>query len=160
MFKSVSLISAAMLAAASMASPAAAQQLSPAPGTVTLTGILELQQSTTIQCTVTVVVSIDAAGVGTVTSATFAPPVSPLCGTIVTPANLPWTVTAINMNQVQISGIGARSILGNCSGTVVADVTQSGTTGTLNFSNEVIPGTPNDCTIVEGTLSGTFDIVP
>lgn len=156
MFKSLSLMSAAVLAAASLASPAAAQHLSPAPGVVTISGTLVLQQSTTLTCTGTFTVSIDAAGVGTITGGTFSPPSSPLCGALIRPSNFPWTVTATALDEVTITGIGATSILGSCAGDVEADVAG----GTITFSNEVIPGTPSNCTIVSGILSGPFSIVP
>ncbi|MBO6764311.1 hypothetical protein [Maricaulis sp.] len=119
------------------------------PGTTpTISGTLTLSQSTTIDCDVTVDLSISGSGVPTITSRSFSPGDWP-CGVLVNPTGT-WTITpGPGTNKVTLS-IGATSILGSCSGTVQADFNTA--TNTITFNNVSVPGTPNACT-VNGSLS-------
>ena len=65
-------------------------------------------------------------------------------------------VTLTGGTGISISGIGANSILGNCSGVVATTWTNPTTTPTVqpssvSFSNHSIPGSPSTCYIT-GTL--------
>lgn len=154
MLKRTSLISAAILLVGTTAAPALAQDFSfePAPGSSTLAGLLELEQSQEINCQTNVEVSINSSGDATVTSRTFSPGTPFLCGGIVNPAGT-WTVVPIALDMVRLT-VGASSILGSCSGTV--DVDWDNSAGELDFDNVIIPGTPDDCRI-DGILESSDD---
>lgn len=150
---SMVLVGTLALAMTALASPAMAQTFSPAPNTFMLTGVLNLQQSININCDVKINVSVDAAGVATVTSQSFSATsagTSPLCGTAVTPFGT-WTLTPNSPTQVT-STVGATSVLGTCVGAVLG--TWDNATSTLTFINAIVPGAPGPC-IVNGTLTSS-----
>ena len=142
-------VGALALAMTALASPAMAFKFAPAPNTFTLSGALTLSQSITIDCVVTINVSVDAAGVATVTGRTFSPG-SPLCGSVVQPFGT-WTVSPDSLTQITAT-VGATSILGQCVGAIVG--AWNNTTQTLTFTNASVPGAPNPCT-VNGTLTSS-----
>ena len=153
--KSAALSTGALaLAMMTVASPALASgpfKFHPAPNTFHLTGVLELQQSITIECDVKIDVSVDANGHASVTGRTFSntsPGTSPLCGGVVLPFGV-WTLNADSTTQVTAE-VGSSSILGQCFGDIVG--TWSNATSTLTFNSATVPGTPGDCT-VDGTLT-------
>jgi len=142
--KTLSIAAAAALGMAATAAPAMAAF--PPNTSLTLTGTLTLSQSVTIDCDVSVDISVDASGVPTITGRSFAPG-SFLCGGVVQPAGT-WDITLGPGPSAVTLTIGATSILGSCSDTVVAAL--SGTS--ITFNNVVVAGAPSNCT-VDGTLS-------
>ena len=144
--KTLSIAAAAALGMAATAAPAMAQF--PPNTTPTISGSLTLSQSITISCDVSVDLSVNGAGVVTVTGRSFSPG-SFLCGGVVAPSGT-WTVAyGPGTDEVTVS-VGASSILGSCFDTVVADFDNA--TNTLDFDNVTVSGTPSDCT-VDGSLS-------
>lgn len=158
MLKSASVLAAAVLAAAGFAGvgSAQAQTISPANTGFTLSGTLQLSQSTTVNCAVSLNGTTNVGGTGaSITSGSFAPG-DWQCGWLVSPSSFPWAVTLTGGTGISISGIGANSILGNCSGVVATTWTNPTTTPTVqpssvSFSNHSIPGSPSTCYIT-GTL--------
>ncbi|MDG2530939.1 protein activator of alkane oxidation PraB [Caulobacter endophyticus] len=160
MLKSASVLAAAVLAAAGLAGAAQAASISPAGASFSLVGPLQLSQSTTVVCDVTLSGSVDpSGGFATITGGAFAPG-DWQCGWLVVPSSFPWTVTptggGASGTELRIDGIGANSILGNCAGTVFVDwqnapPSPSGAT----FVNATIPGSPGTCYI-----TGRLDSYP
>lgn len=155
MIKSAAVLAAAAMGIAAVAPAAQAQVLTPNPTTFTLAGNLDLTQSLQVKCRTTLTVSVAAGGTtGSVTAASFAPANSSSwqCGTLVRPSGLPWTVSVGPGSTVTVTGIGATSILGTCSGTLSAPWT-NGAPSTVALSGS-IPGSPGGCSI-SGTLSAS-----
>jgi hypothetical protein len=157
MLKSASVLAAAVLAAAGFAGVGSAQAQTITAGTsFTLSGDLQLSQSTTVTCAVTLSGSTNAGGTSaTITSGSFAPG-DWQCGWLVAPSSFPWTVSLTGGTGISISGIGANSILGNCSGVVGTSWTNpvGSTPSSVSFSNHSIPGSPSTCYIT-GTLTSS-----
>jgi len=147
MLKSASILSAAVLAVAGLAGPAAAQSISPAGASFTLSGNLTLQQSTTVKCNVSLsgVVASDGKS-ARITSGSFSPGPDWQCGFLVNPSGFDWVITPNGGSSITITGIGASSILGSCNGTITTNWT-NGTPSSVSFAGSVIPGSPNNCTI-------------
>ncbi|KSB88888.1 protein activator of alkane oxidation PraB [Caulobacter vibrioides] len=158
MLKSASVLAAAVLAAAGFAGVGSAQaaSISPANTGFTLSGTLTLSQSTTVNCVVSLTGTTNAAGTAaTITSGSFSPG-DWQCGWLVSPSSFPWTVSLTGGTGISISGIGANSILGNCSGVVGTTWTNPvagppAQPSSVSFSNHSIPGSPSTCYIT-GTL--------
>jgi len=144
--KTLSIAAAAALGMAATAAPAMAQW---APNTTpTISGTLTLSQSITIDCDVSVDLSINGSGVPSITGRAFAPG-SFLCGGIVQPSGT-WDI-AYNPGLTSVTvTIGATSVLGSCFDTVIAGFASA--TNTVSFSSTVVAGTPSNCT-VDGSLS-------
>ena len=152
MLKSASILSAAVLAVAGLSSPAMAQSISPAGASFTLSGSLNLQQSTTVDCDVSLSGSVAADGKSaTITSGSFSAG-DWQCGFLVSPSGFPWTITPNGGSSVTIAGIGASSILGSCNGTIGA-TWNNGAPSSVTISAS-IPGSPNTCNI-NGTLTSS-----
>lgn len=154
MLKSASILSAAVLAVAGLSAPAAASAATISPsGAFTLTGTLTLQQSTTVNCDVTLNGTVAAGGASaTITSGSFAPG-DWQCGWLISPTGFNWTITPNGGTSITITGIGATSILGSCSGNITTNWT-NGSPGSVTFTGATIPGSPGTCTIT-GTLKST-----
>lgn len=113
---SAAVLSVALLGAAGHAS---AQVNSPT-GTFQVRGNLTMSQSTTRVCDVTLNITMTGpvATTGQVTSATFAPG-QVGCGFPISPRNIPWTVTYVGPNAIQITGVAANTLFGYCDNGVI-----------------------------------------
>lgn len=165
MLKSASaLVATLLLATAGFASTASAANFSPNPvSSVNLTGVLTLRQTTTVNCNSSFTGSIASGGAsGSISSGSFGPGVDFACGLFVFPSGFSWTITPSTsggVDYVTITGIGATSIAGSCSGSITGvwdDATHS-----VTFNNAVIGGSPSNC-YVTGTLTAdqALTIVP
>lgn len=161
MLKSASALAATLLlATAGFASTASAQVFSGGSGAVNLTGVLNLSQTTIVDCNSSFSGNIATGGAsGTVTGGSFGPGPDFVCGIFVFPSGFNWTLTPSTsggVDYVTISGIGATSIAGNCSGSITGvwdDATHS-----VTFANAMIPGSPSAC-YVTGTLTADKPLV-
>ena len=137
------------LAVTAIATPAAAAnwKFAPAPSTFKLSGTLNLEQTVNLDCQVDVHVSVNTAGEATVTNRSFSPG-SPACGLLINAFGT-WELTPNSATQVTAT-VGATSIAGQCSGSILA--TWNNSTQTLSFNNATVPGNPGGCT-VNGTLT-------
>lgn len=149
MFKTAALISTAVLAVATIASPAMAQTFGPTNSSANLSGVLNLQQTQNINCQTDVSISIDNLGAATVTSRSFGPGPHWTCGWIVTPLGT-WTVTAGGAvpskpdTYYVYASVGAQSIAGTCFGIVQGEF--NNIRHELEFDNEEIVSTdPQNC---------------
>lgn len=146
----------AALSLAGLAPPAAAQSFSPAPGTYVLSGPVTLADASVYTCTVTINMSVNAAGAATVTSRTVSG--SGWCGLAVLPYGA-WTIAPG-------PGSGATMVLGfsagtrNCYGLVQASLLAS--PARLQLPQTDLPGAPLGCRITTGTLyaSPSLTVVP
>ena len=153
MLKSASILSAAVLAVAGLSSPAMAQSISPAGASFSLSGSLNLQQSTNIDCNVSLSGSVASDGKSaTITGGSFSGG-DWQCGFLVAPSGFPWTITPNGGSSVTIAGIGASSILGSCNGTISA-TWNNGSPSSVTISTATIPGSPSTC-VIDGTLTSS-----
>jgi hypothetical protein len=152
MFKAASIASAAVLAVAGFAAPAAAQSISPAGASFVLSGSLTLQQSTTINCDVSLNGTVAPDGSSaTITGGSFSAG-DWQCGFLVSPSGFPWTITPNGGGSITITNIGASSILGSCNGVITTNWDNG--TSSVSFPDSTIPGSPNSCKIT-GTLTSS-----
>ena len=152
MFKTASIASAAVLAVAGFAAPAMAQSISPAGTSFVLSGALTLEQSTTINCNVSLNGTVAADGSSaTITGGSFSPG-DWQCGLLVSPSGFPWTITPNGGGSITITNIGASSILGSCNGVITTNWNNG--TSSVSFPGSTIPGSPNSCKIT-GTLTSS-----
>ncbi|WP_433948402.1 protein activator of alkane oxidation PraB [Brevundimonas diminuta] len=150
--KAASIASAAVLAIAGFAAPAMAQSISPAGTSFVLSGALTLEQSTTINCNVSLNGTVAADGSSaTITGGSFSPG-DWQCGLLVSPSGFPWTITPNGGGSITITNIGASSILGSCNGVITTNWNNG--TSSVYFPTSTIPGSPNPCKIT-GTLTSS-----
>jgi hypothetical protein len=161
MFKSASVLSAAVLVAAGFASPTSAGTITPNNTDFTLTGTLVLQQSTTtVQCRARLWGAVSFSGdSATITGGVFEADATAdwRCGWLVSPSGFNWMITPSSGPgpgpAVSITGIGFTTIVGNCSGNISNILWTNSSPGSITFSwlTPPIPGSPSPCTIT-GTL--------
>lgn len=152
MLKKVSFI-AAILASAAMASPSFAQSFSPSTGSVSGSGNVDLQQTTTLNCNV----SVTANPMGSTSAPIPTRSISAgdfLC--IVVAPYGSWGMAVVPGATDKISlTIGANTVTNApCYGTTVAD--WDNVTRTITFNNNVLPAvdpTDPDCTILSGSIT-------
>ncbi len=140
--KVLATVGVAALMTMGLAAQASAFSLNPKPTTsLTITGPTTLSAfGTTINCTSTFGGSINASGVGSISSASFS---GSGCG-IVSPSGLPWTVTAIDATHADITNVKVVVAgLVTCGpGTVHGTLVGTQPTKTLSFT-----GTIGSCSV-------------
>ena len=152
-FRLTALASAIALASLS-AAPAMA---SPFPSSGTVTGIINFSQSITIDCNFSATATVVGSDVH-LTGMTFSGGggASFLCGSVVNPNSGPWIAVGAASHPsttVTITGVGATTVLGgNCLGNITASVTDNGSGHDIAIVNQVVPGTPSNCTINDALL--------
>lgn len=154
MFKSASVLSAAVLAVAGLASSASAATITPnpiGPAGLYLTGGLTIyQDGVFIHCNVKLRGYVPTGGrEATITDGYFEPG-DWQCGSFVSPTGFNWRITPNGGTWVTIEGIGITTILGNCSGNITTNWT-NGLPGSITFSGLGFPGSPSAC-FITGTL--------
>lgn len=146
----------ALAAAAALASMSAAPAMaSPFPSSGTVTGVVQLSQSISVECGFSATTTVVGSDVH-LTNITFSPG-DWLCGTVVKPNAGPWIVVGAASHPsttVTITGVGASTVLGgNCSGNISAQVTDAAGGGhDIVIANQTVPGTPSNCTVILGAL--------
>jgi hypothetical protein len=166
MMKSASVLAAtaaaALLALAGQAN--AAPALGTFAGTVSnakLTGSLNLQQTTNIDCFTNLTANVTGTTTGNVTGGTFGAPGDWVCGVFVGPSGFNWTLqpwhdAVTGQDYVKVIGISATSIAGSCSGDVMGE--WSDANKTITFNGATIPGSPSTC-VFTGTLTSDKAII-
>ena len=133
----------AVLALSGLAASAKADPL-------TITGIVEMEQTTTVACEV----ELKGERWGwnnnyvTITSGKFEPGSmgSWQCGLLVTPANFPWHVTINPGNEVVVTGLAVNSIIGTCAGSFTTTGLSSSSLLISAWPHSAwIPGSPQSC---------------
>ncbi|EJL26723.1 hypothetical protein PMI01_04043 [Caulobacter sp. AP07] len=154
MLKSASILSAAVLAAAGLAAPASAATFTPNPlSNVTFTGNLTIQQpGSIVTCGVTLTGFVPGGGsMVVITQALFSG--SWQCSALVAPTGLPWYLHPNTTTSVTLQGIGLKTMVGSCSGTVNTGWI-NGSPGKIDFVGVTIPGSPGACTVT-GALNSS-----
>ena len=160
LMKKLLTLTAALAASTLLATPALAQQFSPAPDNGTISGTLILSQTVTLTCSFTADYSVNAAGtLMTITNQSFSggfgcSALSPLgAWTAVPNQGLPNPTVDIT--------VSAGSLFGSCNGTAV-NVAWNNSVGGPNFINTSIPGqvggTPTPC-IINGQLGTSNNVL-
>lgn len=150
MIKTLS-FAAAAFATLALASPSLAQSFSPSSGTVTGSGSVRLQQTTNVNCNVSITANLGATSAAIPTRSISAGDF--LC-IFVAPFGT-WSAGVVPGSTTSISlTIGANTVAGQpCYGTTT--VAWNNATSTATFSNNVLPpvtaGNPS-CTIVSGSI--------
>ena len=151
-------LTAALAASTLLATPALAQQFSPAPSSGTISGTLILSQTTTLTCSFSGNYSVNAAGtLMTITNQSFS---GGFGCSLLSPLGS-WTAVPNAGPTVDIT-VSAGSLFGTCNGTAsgVAWNNNPGTTGP-NFMGDSVPGevggNPAPCTIT-GQLATNTDV--
>lgn len=146
-----SIVSAAVLfigvalSSAGLASPAAAQSFSPAPGTYVLSGPITLYTTTAHNCTLTVDISVDAAGAATVLSRSLSG--GGWCGLAILPYGT-WTI-APGLGSTAILFLGFTIGTNNCYGVVQAPVLSS--PSRIRFPQVTLPSPTASCIVAGGS---------
>ncbi|MFZ4163831.1 hypothetical protein [Brevundimonas sp. NPDC058933] len=157
-FRLTALASAVALVSLS-AAPAMA---TPFPATGTVTGQINFSQSITITCNFSATATVVGSDVH-LTGLAFSGGggASGFCGTLVNPNSGPWIAVGAASHPstiVTITGAGATTVLGgNCSGSIVADVTDNPSGGHyIDIAGpQVLSGTPSNCTVNWATLDAS-----
>jgi len=166
MLKSASVLAAT--AAAALLALAGQANAAPVLGTfsptslsnITLSGTLNLQQTTTVDCVTSLTANITSSTSGNVSGGGFSAGTW-VCGIFVAPSGFPWGLqpyhdAVTGKDYIKVTGIAATSIAGSCSGDVLGEWDDAAQT--ITFNGATIPGSPNAC-IITGALSANKTVI-
>ncbi len=151
--KSAAALSAAVLMATAAGSASAASFTPNPVSGFTMSGMLNISQTTTVDCSVTMTGDIASGGATATITNVSVDPGSWHCGWYVTASGTPWIVLPTSTSSVMIwMGFAAPS---TCSGATTASWT-NGSPSAATFSSASLPGSPG-CTLF-GTVTASHSV--